>query len=131
MPDALRDWGRRALPSLPPLSRRARLGLLVIVAGGALLRVLWALKAQHPVELRDPVLYLILADHVAAGDGYRYGFEAANRYEGRSWNEVESDLSRSWDKYEHRGNSTWEQIKDAVRDAWDRVTGSRTTVGSR
>jgi hypothetical protein len=63
--------------------------------------------------------------------GYRYGFEAANRYEGRSWNEVESDLSRSWDKYEHRGNSTWEQIKDAVRDAWDRVTGSRTTVGSR
>ncbi|MDD9370850.1 MAG: glycosyltransferase family 39 protein, partial [Acidimicrobiales bacterium] len=38
-------------------------------------RVLWALKAQHPVELRDPVLYLILSDHIAAGDGYRYGFE--------------------------------------------------------
>jgi hypothetical protein len=48
----------------------------VIVGVGALLRVLWALKAQHPVELRDPVLYLILADHVASGDGYRYGFEA-------------------------------------------------------
>lgn len=76
MPDALREWGRRALPSLPPLSRRARQGLLVIVGVGAVLRVLWALKAQHPVELRDPVLYLILADHVAAGDGYRYGFEA-------------------------------------------------------
>ena len=76
MPDALRHWGRRALPSLPPLSRRARLGLLVIVAAGAILRVLWALKAQQPVELRDPVLYLILAEHVAAGDGYRYGFEA-------------------------------------------------------
>lgn len=76
MPDALREWGRRALPSLPPLSRRARQGLLVIVGIGAVLRVLWALKAQHPVELRDPVLYLILADHVAAGDGFRYGFEA-------------------------------------------------------
>ena len=48
----------------------------MIVGVGALLRVLWALKAQHPVELRDPVLYLILADHVASGDGYRYGFEA-------------------------------------------------------
>ena len=76
MPDALRDWGRRALPPLPPLSRRARLALLVIVGVGAVLRVLWALKAQHPVELRDPVLYLILSDHVASGDGYRYGFEA-------------------------------------------------------
>ena len=30
---------------------------------------------EQPVELRDPVLYLILADHLAAGDGYRYGFE--------------------------------------------------------
>jgi hypothetical protein len=41
---------------------------------GAGLRVLWALKAQPPVELRDPALYMILADHLAAGDGYRYGF---------------------------------------------------------
>jgi hypothetical protein len=63
--------------------------------------------------------------------GYRFGYEAANRYEERSWNEVESDLSRSWNSYEHRGDSTWEQIKDAVRDAWDRVTGKRTAVGSR
>ena len=78
MPVALREWGRRALPSLPPLSRRARACLLAIVGIGAVLRVLWGLKAQAPVgpELRDPVLYLILADHVAAGDGYRYGFEA-------------------------------------------------------
>ena len=48
----------------------------MIIGVGALLRVLWGLKAQQPVELRDPVLYLILGDHVAAGDGYRYGFEA-------------------------------------------------------
>lgn len=76
MPDALRRWGRRALPPLPPLSRRARWLLAGVVAAGAVLRVLWALKAQPPSELRDPVFYLILADHVAAGDGYRYGFEA-------------------------------------------------------
>ena len=62
--------------------------------------------------------------------GYRYGYESANRYQGRDWNDVESDLSRSWNAYEHRGQSTWEQIKDAVRDAWDRVTG-RHTVGTR
>jgi hypothetical protein len=55
--------------------------------------------------------------------GYRYGFEAANRYPGRSWNEVESDLERGWSQYEHRGQSTWAQVKEAARDAWDRMTG--------
>ena len=62
--------------------------------------------------------------------GYRYGYEAANRYRGRQWDEVESDLSRSWNSYEYRGNSTWEQMKHAVRDAWDRITGKH-PVGSR
>ena len=62
--------------------------------------------------------------------GYRYGFEAANRYQGRDWNDVEADLRRDWDKYEYRGQSTWESIKAAARDAWDRVTGHR-TVGTR
>jgi hypothetical protein len=62
--------------------------------------------------------------------GYRYGYEAANRYEGRNWTDVESDLQRDWNRFEHRGQSTWEQMKHAVRDAWDRVTGNR-TVSSR
>jgi hypothetical protein len=57
--------------------------------------------------------------------GYRYGYESAGRYQNRSWDEVESDLSGNWNTYEHRGNSTWEQMKDAVRDAWDRMTGNR------
>jgi hypothetical protein len=55
--------------------------------------------------------------------GYRYGYDAANRYKGRDWNDVEPELSRGWHSYEHRGTSTWEQIKAAVRDAWDRATG--------
>ena len=59
------------------------------------------------------------------GPGYRYGWESANRYQGRKWDDVESDLRTGWDRYEHRGMSTWEQIKAAVRDGWDRVTGNR------
>lgn len=55
--------------------------------------------------------------------GYRYGFESANRYKGRNWNEVEGELRSGWDRFEHRGQSAWENVKDAVRDAWDRVTG--------
>ena len=57
--------------------------------------------------------------------GYRYGYDAASRYQNRSWNDVESALSRDWNTYEHRGNSTWEQMKDAARDAWDRFLGTR------
>ena len=57
---------------------------------------------------------------------YRYGYESAQRYQNRKWDEVEKDLSSGWDKYEHRhGTSTWEQVKGAVRDAWDRMTGNR------
>lgn len=55
--------------------------------------------------------------------GYRYGYESANRYRDRDWNDVERDLERNWDTYEYRGTSTWQQVKDAVRDAWSRVTG--------
>jgi hypothetical protein len=54
--------------------------------------------------------------------GYRYGFESANKYRGRQWGDVESELRTDWDRYEHRGESTWEHVKDAVRDAWHRVT---------
>jgi len=60
--------------------------------------------------------------------GYRYGYESANRYTGRKWNDVEPELSKGWNSYEHRGTSTWEQVKDAVRDAWDRVTGRQTVT---
>jgi hypothetical protein len=61
---------------------------------------------------------------------YRFGYDAASRYEGRDWASVEPELSRSWDTYEHRGESTWDHMKAAVRDAWDRITGNR-TVSSR
>jgi hypothetical protein len=62
-------------------------------------------------------------DFDTLSSGYRYGFESANRYPGRGWNDVESDLAKGWNTYQYRGESTWEQIKDAARDAWDHVTG--------
>jgi 4-amino-4-deoxy-L-arabinose transferase-like glycosyltransferase len=58
---------------VPPLDRRARWILAGIVAVGAVLRVVWALQAESPVALRDPLLYLVLSDHLASGDGYSYG----------------------------------------------------------
>lgn len=61
------------MPPLPPLSPGVRRALLAVVGLGAVLRVLWALRAQEPVELRDPVLYLVLSENVAAGEGFSYG----------------------------------------------------------
>jgi hypothetical protein len=58
--------------------------------------------------------------------GYRYGYDAAGQYAGRSWDDIEPELERGWDTYQYRGQSTWEQVKAAVRDAWDRITGRST-----
>ena len=56
---------------------------------------------------------------------YRYGNEMRRdaRYQGRSWDDVESDLRSDWDtRYGSSGNSTWERMKAAVRSGWDRMT---------
>ncbi|HET9228431.1 MAG TPA: hypothetical protein VFR31_17275, partial [Thermoanaerobaculia bacterium] len=58
---------------------------------------------------------------------YRYGYDSANQYRGRSWNEVENDLERGWDRAKGATRSTWQEVKDAVRDAWHRV--ERATPG--
>jgi hypothetical protein len=57
---------------------------------------------------------------------YRYGFESADHYRDRSWDDVQADLERGWENYKLRGKLAWNEIKDAVRDSWDRAT-SRTT----
>lgn len=56
---------------------------------------------------------------------YRYGYEMRRnaRYQGRDWDDVESDLRSDWDtRYGDRGTSTWERMKAAVRSGWDRMT---------
>jgi 4-amino-4-deoxy-L-arabinose transferase-like glycosyltransferase len=68
----LRRWLNRVLPPLPPLERGPRWLLAAILAVGAALRVAWAIKAQEPQELRDPVLYLLLGDRIAHGHGFSY-----------------------------------------------------------
>ena len=56
---------------------------------------------------------------------YSYGSEMARseKYRGRQWNEVESDLRSDWDTRHGSGDrSTWEKMKSAVRHGWDRMT---------
>ncbi|SDF48375.1 conserved domain-containing protein [Massilia sp. PDC64] len=56
---------------------------------------------------------------------YRYGNEMRRdaRYQGRNWEDVESDLRSDWDtRYGSSGSSTWERMKAAVRSGWNRMT---------
>jgi uncharacterized protein (TIGR02271 family) len=56
---------------------------------------------------------------------YRYGNEMRRdpRYQGRDWDDVESDLRSDWDtRYGSSGVSTWERMKAAVRSGWNRIT---------
>jgi hypothetical protein len=66
----------RVLPPMPRLDRRARWLLAAIVGIGAVLRLAWVIgvaEAPRGPELHDPVLYLVLAENVADGQGYSYG----------------------------------------------------------
>lgn len=60
---------------------------------------------------------------------YRYGYDYGNdaRYQGRNWDDVETNLRTDW---ERDRPGTWESMKGAVRHAWDQVRG-RGSVGAR
>ena len=56
---------------------------------------------------------------------YSYGSEMARnqKYSGRQWNDVESDLSSDWStRAGNKAGSTWENMKAAVKHGWDRMT---------
>jgi uncharacterized protein (TIGR02271 family) len=57
---------------------------------------------------------------------YSYGSEMAgnDKYRGRKWDEVQSDLRSDWDtRYPgEAGGSSWERFKAAIRHGWDRMT---------
>ncbi|HET7730163.1 MAG TPA: hypothetical protein VFK48_09035 [Usitatibacter sp.] len=65
------------------------------------------------------------------GPAYSYGVDNYARYPGRSFDEVEPELSREWQRAKGRSSLTWEHAKHAARDSWQRVsdTVERATPG--
>lgn len=61
---------------------------------------------------------------------YRYGWESASRpeYQGRRFDDVETDLARGWDKVRGTTRNEWNDMKLATRDAFERVQ-NRTAPG--
>jgi hypothetical protein len=56
---------------------------------------------------------------------YQFGYELANdqRYNGWSWDRVESDAQYRWDRDYPSSPSTWQKFKNAIHEAWDEVRG--------
>ncbi|MDQ3058989.1 MAG: hypothetical protein M3R45_05630 [Pseudomonadota bacterium] len=52
---------------------------------------------------------------------YRLGYESRNRYEGRTFEEVETTLQSDWERLRGASRLSWGQARHATRDAWHRV----------
>lgn len=55
------------------------------------------------------------------GPAYGYGVRSYTKYPGRSFDDVEADLSRDWDGARGTSNLQWDQARNATRDAWERI----------
>jgi stress response protein YsnF len=49
---------------------------------------------------------------------YGYGLAGNQRYQSRTWADIEPDVRRDW---ENRGQGAWEDFKDSIRYAWERA----------
>lgn len=57
--------------------------------------------------------------------GYRAGWEGRVRYDGRTFEEAESDLRASYGLSKQERDPAWQDISPAARAAWIRVDGIR------
>ncbi len=52
---------------------------------------------------------------------YRYGWESYATHQGRSFDDMEPELSRGWDNARRGSKLTWERARAMVRDVWHRL----------
>jgi uncharacterized protein (TIGR02271 family) len=63
------------------------------------------------------------ATYDAYAPSYQYGYRMASddRYRGKRWEDVETQLRSDYERT--YPNSKWEQMKDSIRYGWNKVTG--------
>ncbi|HEX5803390.1 MAG TPA: hypothetical protein VFY24_10220 [Azospira sp.] len=52
---------------------------------------------------------------------YGYGVSSYTKYPGRSFDDVEADLSHDWGSARGASKLEWDQARYATRDAWERI----------
>lgn len=109
------------------------------VVGAAVGAIVGGLAGKGVAEAIDPTREMTYwrenyktrpyADKATAFDEYEpaYGFGVASytKYQGRSFNDVDADLSRDWNASRGKSTLEWDRARFAARDAWDRVSTSR------
>jgi hypothetical protein len=110
-------------------------GPLGVVAGAAVGAVVGGLAGKGVGEAVNPTAedtywraqyerepyYVANRNYDDYAPAYRTGYEARSRYEGKRFEEVESDLQRDYESGRGSARLSWEQAKQATRAAWDRV----------
>lgn len=106
------------------------------VVGAVVGAIVGGLAGKGVAEAIDPTLELVYwrenyrtrpyADKATAFDDYEpaYGYGVASyaKYPGRSFDDVDADLSRDWNASRGKSTLAWERARLAARDAWDRVS---------
>lgn len=59
--------------------------------------------------------------HTQYRPAYRYGVSDATKVEGKTFEEVESELRKGWGRSHGKSRMAWEDAKPAVRDAYYRI----------
>jgi hypothetical protein len=59
----------------------------------------------------------------AYAPAYRFGYEAAQKYPGKKYEEIETDIALDWEKARPDSALPWDHARPAVRAAWDRIAG--------
>jgi hypothetical protein len=109
------------------------------VVGAAVGAIVGGLAGKGVAEVIDPTRELAYwrenyktrpyADQAAAFDEYEpaygYGVAAYSKYPGRTFDDVDSELSRDWNASRGKSTLEWDRARFASRDAWDRVNTSR------
>ena len=56
------------------------------------------------------------------GPAYMYGVDNYSRYQGRKFEDVESELGRDWQRAKGKSRLAWDDAKYAVKDSWHRLS---------
>ena len=110
-------------------------GPLGTLAGAAIGAVAGGLAGKGIAELIDPTVedrywkdsyssrpYVPSgASYNDYGPAYKYGYETYPKYHGRTFDEIEPELSRDWDQYRGSSRLTWNEAKYATKDSFQRV----------
>ncbi len=83
-------------------------------------------RKQHDDDHAEVAPYTFDQDYLAA---YRFGYINAYAYDGRTFDEVDTELQRAWDDSRDASRLTWPDARKPARRAWDkaRVNQKRAT----